>query len=134
MNINKKKRIILVSTFILVFALLATLGIKLTKRNTQDGFKNFSIEIISERDGFSEIVEYGSEEEYLGTFIRDLDYVVWEDSEYGTYIRGFYDMQDNIEEQYWWCITVNDEANTLGVDLLPIEEGSKYTFTLTRGW
>ena len=43
-------------------------------------------------------------------------------------------MMEDMDNQYWWCITVNDEEAASGADEIALEEGSTYTFTLKQGW
>lgn len=131
---NQKKKITIIAAFAAIIVIAGIGAALLNARQTQEGIKHFQVEVISERDGYSQITECESTEEYLGLFMRTFEGCEWQDSEYGTYITGFDGMQEDLDNQYWWCITVNDETNNLGADQVPLEEGSKYTFTLVQGW
>lgn len=131
---SKKQKVTLVSVFVALLVVIGVIAAALNYQKTQAGVKHFQVEIISERDDYSSITECKSSEEFLGQFMRTFEGCEWEDSDYGTYITGFHGMQQDLDNQYWWCITVDDQENNLGVDLLPLTEGTKYTFTLTQGW
>lgn len=131
---TKKQKITLAAAFAAVAVILAIVAGALNYRATQEGMKEFQVEIISERDSYSEIADCESSAEFLGEFLRTYEICEWEESEYGIYITGFDGMQEDMENQYWWCITVNDSESLLGADATPLEDGSKYTFTLMQGW
>lgn len=131
---TRKQKIALASIFIAVVAVAAMIAGVLNYRETQEGVKDFRIEVISDRDEFSEIFEATSDKEYLGEFLRTMKDCEWEESEYGIYITGFYGMKQDFENQYWWCITINDQEISLGADAIPLQDGDKYTFTLLQGW
>ncbi len=131
---SQKKKIALVSVFVGILVLAGVIAGLLNYRETQSGMKRFRVEVISERDNYSKVTECKSQEEYLGAFMRSFEGCEWEESEYGIYITGFDGMQQDLDQQYWWCITVNGKDNSLGADLIPLEEGGVYTFTLVQGW
>ena len=35
---------------------------------------------------------------------------------------------EDMDNQYWWCVTVNGESIMLGADEIPLTEGDTYTF------
>ena len=131
---TKKSKIILISVFVAIVVILAGVAAYLNFRPTTQGGKNFQIEIVSDRDSFSEVKECNSDAEYLGEFLRTYEDCEYEESEYGIYITGFAGMEQDLDNQYWWCVSVNGENSTLGADEIPLQEGEKYTFTLTQGW
>lgn len=131
---KKKQKIILVSVFAGIVLIAAIAAGILNYRTTQEGMKEFQIEVISDRDSYLETTDCKSDAEYLGEFLRSFEGCEWQDSEYGIYITGFNGMQQDIENQYWWCISVNGEVSSTGADEVPLQEGDVYTFTLTQGW
>lgn len=131
---SQKKKAALVSVFIGILVLAGVIAGLLNYRETQSGMKRFRVEVISERDNYSKVTECKSQEEYLGAFMRSFEGCEWKESEYGIYITGFDGMQQDLDQQYWWRITVNGEENSLGADLIPLEGGGVYTFTLVQGW
>lgn len=131
---SKKQKVILIAAFIAVIAAAGVIAGVLNYSETQAGKKNFKVEVISERDNYSKVTDCVSEEEYLGAFMRTFEGCEWEESEYGIYITGFDGMQQDLDNQYWWCITVNGGENNLGADQVVLTEGSTYTFSLIQGW
>lgn len=131
---SKKQKGLLLAIFAAVVAVAGIAGWSLNRKATQEGLKSFTIVIMSERDNFTESLAYRSGEEYLGQFLRSFEACEWEESGYGIYIKGFYDMREDISEQYWWNVTVNGENSTTGADEIPLSDGSVYTFQLMQGW
>ena len=66
--------------------------------------------------------------------MRTLDYAIWEDSTYGIYIKGFYNILEDMDNQYWWCVMVDGESAVTGADEIILEEGKEYSFVLMQGW
>ena len=131
---TKKQKITLVSVFAAIVVIAAVLAGALNYRATQAGRKEFRIEIVSDRDGFSETRDCKSDAEYLGEFLRTFEGCEWQESEYGIYITGFNGMQEDMDNQYWWCVSVNGEASMTGADEIPLQDGDVYNFTLKQGW
>lgn len=131
---NKKQKITLVSVFAAILVIAAVVAGVLNYRATQEGLKKFQVEVISDRDNYSQTTEYRSYAEYLGEFLRTMDGCEWQESDYGIYITGFNGMQEDMENQYWWCISVNGESSTTGADEIPLMDGDIYNFTLKQGW
>lgn len=131
---NKKQKITLVSIFAAILVIAAVVAGTLNYRAAQEGLKKFQVEVISDRDSYSQTTEYRSYAEYLGEFLRTMDGCEWQESDYGIYITGFDGMQEDMENQYWWCISVNGESSTTGADEIPLMDGDIYNFTLKQGW
>lgn len=131
---SKKKKIILAAVFVVVLAAAAIAAALLNRKTTAAGSKEFQVEIISDRDSYSQTEAYTSDEEFLGQFLRTMENCEWQESDYGIYITGFDGMEEDMDNQYWWCISVNGETAMTGADEIPIVDGDVYTFTLTQGW
>ena len=131
---SKKKKIILVVAFVVILAAAAIAAVVLNKKDTTAGGKEFQVEVISDRDNYSQTETYTSDEEFLGQFLRTMEKCEWQESDYGIYITGFDGMEEDLDNQYWWCITVNGETAMTGADEIPLVDGDVYTFTLTQGW
>lgn len=131
---NKKQKIILVAAFAVIIAAAGILAGILNHRSAEEGVKSFQVVVASERDGYSETTECESEEEYLGDFMRSFEGCEWQDSDYGIYITGFNGMEEDVDNQYWWCVMVNGESATTGADEIPLQDGEVYSFVLTQGW
>ena len=131
---TKKQKITLVSVFAAVLVVIAVIAGVLNYRATQEGVKEFQVEVVSDRDSYSETTDCKSEAEYLGEFLRTFEGCEWEDSSYGIYVKGFNGMMEDMDNQYWWCVTVNGESAMTGADEIPLADGDVYTFTLMQGW
>lgn len=131
---TKKQKFTLVSVFAAILVVIGVIAGVLNYRATQAGVKEFKVEVVSERDGYSEITDCKSDVEFLGEFLRTYESCVWEDSTYGIYIKGFDDMMEDIDNQYWWSISVNGESTMTGADGIPLVDGDVYSFTLMQGW
>ena len=131
---TKKQKITLVSVFAAILIVIGVIAGVLNHRATQEGMKEFQVEVVSERDSYSETKDCKSDAEYLGEFLRTMEGCEWEDSTYGIYIKGFDGMMEDMDNQYWWCVTVNGEAVSSGADGIVLTDGDVYTFTLMQGW
>ena len=131
---TKKQKITLVSVFAAIIIVIGVVAGVLNHRATMDGMKTFQVEVISERDNYSETTDCKSDAEYLGEFLRTFEGCEWQESDYGIYITGFNGMQEDMDNQYWWCVIVNGESSTVGSDEVPLQDGDVYTFTLKQGW
>ena len=133
---NKKPataKIIVAVLFVAVLAVLAFF-VKSKLYNPVEGGKKFTITITSERDNFKETIECSSDLENLGQYVRTMEQCVWEESTYGTYITGWYDMSQDLDNQYWWQISVDGVVASDGADFAVLEEGKDYEFDLMQGW
>lgn len=133
MKMNKKV-LAVVLAFVLVLGTVLFVSLVLNHKEYNEDLIEIQLEIVSERDGYSNVEVIETECGSLGELLRTLDYCVYEESTYGIYIHGFYEMQDDTADQYWWCLTVNHGASNYGADETPLEDGCVYTFTLTQGW
>ncbi|TCL57209.1 uncharacterized protein DUF4430 [Kineothrix alysoides] len=131
---TKKQKIMLVAVFAIIVAAVGIVAGVVNYRVTQEGVKHFQVVVTSERDGYSETTECKAEEEYLGNFMRTFEGCEWQDSDYGIYITGFDGMEEDIDNQYWWCVMVNGESATIGADEIPLKDGEIYSFVLMQGW
>lgn len=131
---NKKQKITLVSVFAAILIIAAIVAGALNYRETQAGKKTFQVEVVSDRDGYSETTEYTSDAEYLGEFLRTMEGCEWKESDLGIYITGFDGMMEDTDSQYWWSVSVNGEFSMTGADEIPLTDGDVYNFTLMQGW
>lgn len=131
---NKKQKLTLVSVFVAILVIAAIAAGILNDHAAQAGMKEFQMEVVSERDGYSETMEYKSDAEYLGEFLRTLEGCEWQESDYGIYIIGFNGMQEDMDNQYWWCVSVNGQSSVTGADEIPLMDGDTYNFTLKQGF
>ena len=131
---SKKKKITLISVFVVVVAVAAIVAVVLNQKSTTAGVKNFKVQIVSERDGYDQTTDCKSDAEFLGEFLRTFEGCEYQESDYGIYVTGFDGMKEDLDNQYWWCISVNGEAAVTGADEIPLQDGATYNFTLKQGW
>lgn len=131
---SKKKKITLISVFVAVVAVAAIVALVLNQKGTTAGMKNFKVQIVSERDGYDQTTDCKSDAEFLGEFLRTFEGCEYQESDYGIYVTGFDGMKEDLDNQYWWCISVNGEAAVTGADEIPLQDGDTYSFTLKQGW
>lgn len=131
---KRTKKVVVTVVFALVVAIAAVVGLNLNQLNTTTDEKEFTIVIQSERDDFEKTIECSSDLGTLGEYVRTLDECKWEDSDYGTYITGWYDYDQDLDNQYWWAIYEDGEQATNGADLMELEDGHEYEFILIQGW
>ena len=133
-KMSKKKKITLISVFVAVVAVAAIVAVVLNQKSTIAGMKNFKVQIVSERDGYDQTTDCKSDAEFLGEFLRNYSDCEYQESDYGIYVTGFDGMKEDLDNQYWWCISVNGEAAVTGADEIPLQDGDTYNFTLKQGW
>ena len=107
---SKKKKITLISVFIAVVAVAAIAAVVLNQTSTAEGMKNFKVQIVSERDGYDQTTDCRSDAEYLGEYLRTMDDIQYQESDYGIYITGINGMEEDLFNHYWLWISLNGET------------------------
>lgn len=131
---SKKQKITIVAVFVAIVLVIGIIAGVLNHRTAQEGTKKITIEVISERDEYSMTTERSTDAESLGEFLRTFEECEWSESDYGIYILGFDGMLEDIDNQYWWCVSVNGESSMYGADEVLLNDGDVYNFTLMQGW
>ena len=131
---SKKVIVIIVSCFVVLVAAVVILVNLFGAKKTNPGSKSFTIEIVSERDGYDETLDCSSDLDNLGEYLRTMDNCTYSESEYGIYVQGFNGMMEDMDNQYWWSVNVNGEMASTGADGIPLTEGDAYSFVLKQGW
>lgn len=129
-----KGRKVLVSVFMAVVVLAGVFAYKVNHKVVDAGTKSFTIEVKSERDNLDKTIKCTSDEKTLGAYVRTLKDCTWEDSSYGTYIKGWYGCSEDKTNQYWWAVYEDGQESANGVDLIQLEDGHEYEFSLVQGW
>ena len=70
---SKKKKITLISVFVVVVAVAAIVAVVLNQKSTTAGVKNFKVQIVSERDDYDQTADCKSDAEFLGEFLRTFE-------------------------------------------------------------
>jgi hypothetical protein len=130
---SRKKKIVIVVAFATVFIAAGIAAVLLNIKETQEGFKKFQVEIISERDDFHKITVEESVLLFLGEYLHTMEGCQY-DTMYGTFVTGWHGMEQDHSKEYWWSVSVNGEDSLVGVDDIPLNEGDVYTFTLLQGY
>lgn len=74
-----------------------------------------------------------SDEKTVGAALQTLGLIDGDDSEYGLYVTTVLGMTlDYDADGYWWALSENGADSPVGVDSLPITDGSTYAFTATE--
>lgn len=131
---SKKKKIVIVAIVAVLVLGAGIAGFLLNRAKTNSDLKNFTIVVQSERDGIDQKIECKSDLGTVGEYVRTMEECTWEDSDYGTYITGWFGCEQNLDEQYWWSFEVNNQMSENGVDLVALEDGAEYEFILVQGW
>ena len=80
---SKKQRLLVIAVFAAVLLIVGVAAGALNKKQTQEGIKHFSIEVVSERDNYYSSMECESGEEFLGGYLRTMEGCEWQESDYG---------------------------------------------------
>lgn len=97
------------------------------------GAKAYTLTVV-DADGKETVHNLNTDEEMLGTALQDADLIEGEESEYGLFVTKVDGIEADSANQEWWCLTINGEMASTGVDSTPVEDGGKYEFTLTVGY
>ena len=130
-NINKVRIIVVcIAIFLIIKGIVGLLD----NKETQEGFKNFQIEVISEHNNFHEITNEKSDLLFLGEYLRIIEKCHGDESQFGFFVTGWAGVEN--DDSYFWWVTINGEDSMVGVDEIPLNDGDIYTFTHTEagGW
>lgn len=129
-----KKKLLALISLIAVMGIFAGIAVYFQKEANSD-LKTVHVEVISQRDNYEKTTSYKTDKEYLRELLEEENIVTnYEDSDYGMYIHGVENMNDDSANQYWWCILVNDESATTSADSIVLEDGTTYTLELKQGY
>lgn len=136
---SKKLKTVIIVVFcaLLIGAAALIVGLKLSKNKEaaqNAGNKTFTVIVQSDRDSFTKTDTISSDYEFLGQYLRSSGVCSYEETDYGIYIHGFYDYMDDMDNEYWWSITVNGESALTGADEIVLKDGDEYRFDLLKGF
>ena len=97
------------------------------------GAKAYTLTVV-DADGKETVHNLNTDEEMLGAALQDAGLIEGEESEYGLFVTKVDGIEADSANQEWWCLTINGEMASTGVDSTPVEDGGKYEFTLTAGY
>lgn len=131
---KKQTKIIIAVVFAAIVLIAAGVGAFFGIKKVNEGNKTFTFEVVSERDNYDNTVTVTSKLDTFGDYLRTLPDCQYSETEYGIYVQGFNGYMEDMENQYWWCLYVNDESSMVGADSVPLADGDAYKFVLTQGW
>ena len=74
-----------------------------------------------------------TDEETVGAALVDLGLIEGEEGSYGLYVTTVLGTTlDYDADGYWWALSENGTDASVGVDSLPVNDGSTYAFTATK--
>ncbi|MCL2050630.1 MAG: DUF4430 domain-containing protein [Lachnospiraceae bacterium] len=128
---TKVQKLRIMAIFGAIIIIAAGVAVFLNLRETEEGIKNFQVEIISVHNNYHETKNEKSDLLYLGEYLRIMEACQGDDSAFGFFVTGW-DGVENDESLFWW-VSVNGEDALVGVDEIPLIDGHVYTFTHTAG-
>lgn len=99
-----------------------------------DGSKKTVTVTVTHKDGSTKDFTYETTEEMLGKALADEGLIEGEEGQYGLFVTTVDGYKADEGSQEWWCLTVDGESATTGIDSTPIEEGKEYGLVLTVGY
>ena len=120
----------------IVFVVLVVAGVviwQVTAPKGTAGAKAYTLTVV-DADGKETVHNLNTDEEMLGAALQDAGLIEGEESEYGLFVTKVDGIEADSANQEWWCLTINGEMASTGVDSTPVEDGGKYEFTLTVGY
>ncbi len=129
---KNKKLIIAVIAIAAAIALMAGVFM-FTRPETTAGAKHITVTVVH-ADGSEKVVEYNTDEEYLGPVILGEGLVVGEQGPYGLMISAV-DGEEAVWEvnQAYWSILIGEEYATTGADAIVINDGDTFKLVYTIG-
>ncbi|MCL2719450.1 MAG: DUF4430 domain-containing protein [Lachnospiraceae bacterium] len=129
---TKKQKLSIIAIFAGIIIIAAGIAVFLNLRETQEGIKNFQVEIISDHNNYHVTKNEKSDLLYLGEYLRIMPACQGTESAFGFFVTGW-DGVESDDDFFWW-VSVNGEDSFVGVDEIPLTDGDIYTFTHTGGW
>lgn len=134
METKKSKKGIIILAVVLVVAIVAAIAVYAATRPTpKAGEKTITI-VVDAGEQLQQTTEFYTDQEFLGPLLRENDFVVGEDGDYGLYINTVAGVTADEGKQEWWCITKGGEQVFTGADETPLADGDRYELTLMTGW
>lgn len=125
-----------VAAGVALFVILAiVLGViwRTSRPGTAAGQKHITVEVVH-RDGSSAQFSYDTDEEYLGTVLKNEGLISGSASAYGLYVETVDgETADYNADSGWWKLTCNGEYSQVGVDSVAIRDGDRYVWTYSTG-
>lgn len=131
-----QNRTLTTRTAALMLALLTTLTVfaGCSQSGGGDGSKKTVTVTVTHKDGSTKDFTYETTQEMLGKALADEGLIEGEEGQYGLFVTTVDGYKADEGSEEWWCLTVDGESATTGIDSTPIEEGKEYGLVLTVGY
>jgi hypothetical protein len=129
-----KNRTLLLTVVTVAAVALLVLVYYLSRPEINPNLKTIELEIVSERDSYSEVETFETEHMYLADLLIEEELIEYQESDFGRFITAVLGMESDDAEQYWWSIAVDGEPAVVGIDQLPLEDGRTYSLILIQGY
>ncbi len=97
-----------------------------------EGSKKFHFGVV-DLEGNETWFEIHTDEETVGAALLDLELIVGEEGPYGLYVKSVNGIAaDYDKDKVYWAFYVNDDYGMTGVDMTAIEEGTMYSFRISK--
>lgn len=97
-----------------------------------EGSKQFNFGVV-DLEGNETWFEIHTEEEMVGAALLGVELIEGEEGAYGLYVKKVNGIAaDYDKDKVYWAFYVNDDYGTTGVDMTKIEEGTLYSFRMTK--
>lgn len=89
---------------------------------------------VQHKDGSTKDFAIETAEEMLGPALLHEKLIEGEEGQYGLFVKTVDGETADESSQEWWCLTVDGESATTGVDSTPVVDGGVYGLVLTVGY
>ena len=97
-----------------------------------EGSKVFPFSVV-DLNGNETHFEIHTDEETVGAALLALELIVGEEGPYGLYVKSVNGISaDYDKDKVYWAFYVNDDYGMTGVDMTTIEEGTRYSFRISK--
>lgn len=133
MNLRNKK--IIISLFVIVFAILGLVGYKAFVNSKQiQGQKEYTLVVRDVNNTFKDEFNFNTEEGSLGKDLDNRELIETDNSGTSRFVIGVNGKDADASKQEWWNLKINGEDSQTGIDDTSINDGDKIEFILTTGW
>lgn len=130
---KNNKAIIIAAVAFVVLVIAGVVIWQCTAPKGTQGAKAYTLTVV-DAEGKETAHSLTTDEEMLGAALLNEKLIEGSDSEYGLFVTKVDGIAANDANQEWWALSVNGEMASTGIDSTPVEDGGKYTLTLTVGY
>lgn len=134
---QNKVSVLVVAVVLIALLGVGSYGIGKMKEGGSGEEKSFTVQIQDQSSGVDETIKAEGDQEVLEDWLRENKEeigLIYNDSEYGMFVTGFYGDEADEGQQEWWCVSENGESSEVGVGEIEIDDGDEFLFELKRGY